>query len=107
MITITPQAADQIRKAAGQIGADNLLLRLAARKEGDGKFEYGMGFDERQTTDLQYTSNGIQVLVAVACKDLLEDATLDYVELNPGDFRFIFINPNDPTHTTNPAGQPA
>ena len=25
-------------------------------------------------------------------------ATLDYVELNPGEWRFIFINPNDPSH---------
>ncbi|HLD14338.1 MAG TPA: iron-sulfur cluster biosynthesis family protein [Burkholderiales bacterium] len=99
MITITEPAAEQIRKAAGQTGADNLFLRLAARVEDDGKFEYGMGFDERQEADVHWTSNGIHVLVAETCKSLLAGATLDYVELNPGDFRFIFVNPNDPTHT--------
>ncbi len=98
MITITEQAAGQIRNAAGQTGADNLLLRIAARVENDGKFEYGIGFDERQDTDVRWTSNGIHVLVAEACENLLEGATLDYVELNPGDFRFIFVNPNDPAH---------
>ena len=64
-----------------------------------------MGFDERKDTDTHWTSNGIHVLVAEACKDLLEGATLDYVELNPGDFRFIFVNPNDPTHATASAGK--
>jgi iron-sulfur cluster assembly protein len=27
--------------------------------------------------------------------ELLEGMTLDYVELEAGDFRFIFVNPND------------
>lgn len=103
MITITEQAANQIRSAAVQAGVDALFLRLAARVEDDGKFEYGMGFDERQDNDTQWASGGINVLVSAACKDLLEGATLDYVELNPGDFRFIFINPNDPAHATTPA----
>ncbi len=102
MITITEQAANQIRSAAVQAGVDALFLRLAARVEDDGKFEYGMGFDERQDNDTQWASGGINVLVSAACKGLLEGATLDYVELNPGDFRFIFINPNDPAHVTTP-----
>jgi iron-sulfur cluster assembly protein len=25
-------------------------------------------------------------------------AVLDYVEINPGEHRFIFTNPNDPSH---------
>jgi len=107
MITITEPAADQIRKAAGQTDADNLFLRIAARVEDDGKFEYGMGFDERKDTDTHWTSNGIHVLVAEACKNLLEGATLDYVELNPGDSRFIFVNPNDPTHATASVSKPS
>ena len=107
MITITEPAADQIRKAAGQTDADNMFLRIAARVEDDGKFEYGMGFDERKDADTHWTSNGIHVLVAETCKSLLEGATLDYVELNPGDSRFIFVNPNDPTHATASASKPS
>ena len=103
MITITEQAANQIRKAAEQTGANPLYLRLAARVEDDGKFEYGMGFDKHKDNDTHWVSGGIDVLVSDTCMDLLEGATLDYVELNPGDFRFIFINPNDPTHAAAPA----
>jgi iron-sulfur cluster assembly protein len=99
MITITEQAAAQIRKAAKQTGAVNLFLRLAAKIEDGGKFEYGMGFDERKDNDTLWESGGVSVLVSAACKDLLEGATLDYVEINPGDFRFIFVNPNDPAHS--------
>ncbi len=102
MITITEQAATQIRQAAEQADAANLFLRLAAKIEDDGKFEYGMGFDERRDNDMLWQSAGVRVLVAPACKDLLEGVTLDYVELNPGDFRFIFINPNDPAHARTP-----
>ncbi len=98
MITITEQAVEQIRKAAEQTGAANLLLRLAAKVEDGGTFEYGMGFDERKDNDELWQSGGVSVLVSPGCKDLLEGATLDYVELNPGDFRFIFMNPNDPAH---------
>jgi len=103
MITITEQAAVQIRKAAEQADAANLYLRLAAKIEDDGKFEYGMGFDERRDNDALWQSAGVNVLVSPSCADLLAGATLDYVELNPGDFRFIFINPNDPAHAQSPS----
>ena len=29
---------------------------------------------------------------------MLRGATLDFVELEPGDFQFIFLNPNDPNY---------
>ncbi len=44
------------------------------------------------------SSEGIQVLVSPGCVELLTGATLDFVEINPGEPRFIFINPNDPSH---------
>lgn len=100
MITITEQAVEQIRKAAEQTGAASLFLRLAAKVEDGGKFEYGMGFDERKDDDTLWEAGGVSILVSPSCKELLEGATLDYVELNPGDFRFIFTNPNDPAHNS-------
>jgi iron-sulfur cluster assembly protein len=30
--------------------------------------------------------------------ELLKGATLDFVELEPGQFNFIFMNPNDPEY---------
>ena len=46
MITITPQAAAQIRKAAEQADAEDMYLRLAAKRADDGNIEYAMGFDD-------------------------------------------------------------
>ena len=98
MITITPQAAEQILKSAQQAGLKETCLRLAARLGDKGAIEYGMGFDDKAEDDLQVECGGITVLVASGSVELLTGATLDYVEINPGERRFIFINPNDPSH---------
>ncbi len=99
MIKITPAAAEQIRRSQEQAGAQDLALRIAVKLEDDGSFTYGMGFDSRKDSDVELQSEGIEVLVAENTKEALLGATLDYVELNPNEFRFIFINPNDPAHT--------
>lgn len=98
MITITPQAAEQILKSAQQAGIDPVCLRLAARLGDKGVLEYGMGYDEQAEGDTQVVSGEIKVLISAGCVELLAGATLDYVEINPGEQRFIFINPNDPSH---------
>jgi iron-sulfur cluster assembly protein len=58
-----------------------------------------MGFDDMGAQDQIYTSEGIDVLIADPCRELLRGATLDFVEINPGQPEFIFTNPNDPRHT--------
>lgn len=98
MITITPQAAAQIRRASEQTDSEDMYLRLAAKREADGSIEYGMGFDDMGGQDQIYTSEGVQVLIADSCKELLRGATLDYVEISPGEHEFIFSNPNDTRH---------
>ncbi len=95
MITITPEAAQQIAAAAEQSGAAGMALRIAARLESDGSIGYGMGFDEERDDDLDFTSEGISVLVSADCGPLLAGTVLDFVEYQPGDYRFIFMNPND------------
>ena len=98
MLTITPQAAEQIRHSAQQADAKDLCLRLAARLDGKGTIEYGLGFDAKADTDVQVDADGIQVLISAGSVELLTGATLDFVEINPGEKAFIFINPNDPSH---------
>ena len=95
MITVTSTAAEQIRQAATQNDADGMALRIAARREFDGSIQYGMGFDDGNDEDMQIDAEGMTVLVAPEHQELLNGATLDFVELTPGDFRFIFVNPND------------
>lgn len=99
MIIITPEAAEQIRKSAQQqTDAKPVHLRLAARLGDKGAIEYGMGFDDKAEGDLEVVASDIKVLISPGSVELLTGATLDYVEINPGELRFIFINPNDPSH---------
>jgi len=98
MITVTPQAAEQIARSEQQAGAGSACLRLAARLDDKGVVEYGMGFDDKADEDTRMDANGITILISPGSIELLSGATLDYVEINPGEWRFIFINPNDPSH---------
>jgi iron-sulfur cluster assembly protein len=98
MITVTPQAAAQIAKSAQQAGPGNVCLRLAARLGDKGVIEYGMGFDDKADGDTQVVSNEVTILISPGSIELLTGATLDFVEINPGEWRFIFLNPNDPSH---------
>jgi len=98
MITVTPQAAEQIAKSTPQAGPGEACLRVAARLDDKGVIEYGMGFDDKADGDTQVVANGVTILVSTGSVELLTGATLDYVEINPGEWRFIFVNPNDPSH---------
>ncbi|MDP2156006.1 MAG: iron-sulfur cluster assembly accessory protein [Sulfuricella sp.] len=95
MITVTAKAAEQIHQAATQSEAEGMFLRIAARRGMDGTIQYGMGFDEQSEEDVTVNSEGVTVIVSPEYMNLLNGAVLDFVELDPGDFRFIFINPND------------
>lgn len=100
MITITPAAAEQIRTSARQGQMDGLAMRIAATKNPDGSIHYGMGFDDNQLDgDVHITSEGIDVVVSESSMQLVQDMTLDFVELEPGSYQFIFMNPNDPGYT--------
>jgi iron-sulfur cluster assembly protein len=97
MITITPAAAEQIRQSAKQGRMDGLAMRIAATKNPDGTLHYGMGFDDNQLDgDLHITSEDIEIVVSESSMSLVQGMTLDFVELEPGSFQFIFLNPNDP-----------
>ena len=96
MITVTPEAQKQIRIAAQESGVDQLSLRLATKKNPDGSFDYGMGFDTVGDDDLAFSFGEIEVIFDAQFGQMLNGATLDYVEIEPGQFTFIVLNPNDP-----------
>jgi len=98
MITLTPEAAKQIRFSAKEGNLEGLPIRVAVTKNNDGSLHYGMGFDDVKEDDTSYTSDGVDVVVSEASKDLLTGTTIDYVELEPGNSQFIFMNPNDPDY---------
>ena len=100
MIKITPAAAKQIKASATEGNMHGLAMRIAARRNPDGSIHYGLGCDDQQIEgDVHITQQGIDVIIGEASKLLLEGTTLDYVELAPGEYQFIFMNPNDSNFT--------
>jgi iron-sulfur cluster assembly protein len=98
MFKVTSAAADQVRAAAQQGGTEGMALRLAASRRADGSIEYRMGFDEADEDDIRFNSEGVEIVMAPEYVPLLDRATLDFVELQPGEQQFIFLNPEDPSY---------
>lgn len=90
MFTLTSAAAQQIAQAAQDAGAQDAVLRVAARREADGSIGYGMGFDDIEDGDMRLQIQDVHIVIAPHHADLLEDTVLDFVELEPGQYSFIF-----------------
>ena len=87
MITVTAEAAKQIKLSAKQGKSEGMPLRIAATRNEDESIHYGMGFDDSE------------IIVSPISAELLNNTVLDFVELEPGKQQFIFMNPNDPGYT--------
>jgi len=90
MFTVTPEAAKQIELAVQNSDAQDMALRIAAKRNPDGSVEYGMGFDDIADEDMKLDLNGIAVVIGPEYQAILDATVLDFVELNPGEFNFIF-----------------
>jgi len=99
IIALTKNAAQKIQESAETTNTQEMSLRIAVSTSQDGSFEYAMGFDDSfADTDMKITSSGVNLVVSESSLPLLKDMVLDYVELEPGEFHFIFLNPNDPSY---------
>ena len=103
MFTLTSAAARQIQQAAMQSGAKDMPLRIAARPEADGSVQYGMGFDDATDNDMKLVLDGVAVLIASQYQELLDETVLDFVELAPGEFNFIFMDASVARNAPAPA----
>ena len=91
MLSVTPSAAREILAAAVRSNAAGMALRVAARQTADGSIEYGMGFDEPRDDDAPAEFGGLTVLVGSPSLPLLEATVLDFVEVAPDRYDFIFM----------------
>ena len=98
MITVTEEAARQIKLSAKQGKSEGMPLRIAATRNEDNSIHYGMGFDDSKEDDITVTSRDVEIVVSPVSAELLKDTVLDFVELEPGKHQFIFMNPNDPAY---------
>ena len=100
MITITPAATEQIRSSAEKGDMRGLPMRIAAKRNPDGSIHYGMGFDDNKLDgDMHFDADGIEVVIGESSALLMEGTTLDFVEIEPGTWQFIFMNPNDANYS--------
>jgi len=98
MFQFTDSAAEHIKLTAAQANGQP-VLRVAAKTNSDGSIEYGMGFDDASEGDVEIKNNDATVIIDAMSIEILEDTTLDYVEIEPGQYNFIFMNPLDPNYT--------
>jgi iron-sulfur cluster assembly protein len=98
MITVTPAAAAQIKISAEQGKTDGMSLRIAATRNDDNSIHYGMGFDDNKEDDITVNTSDIKIILSASSAELLKNTTIDFVELEPEKYQFIFLNPNDPDH---------
>jgi len=98
MFSISDAAIIQIKKQVEENKTETLFLRFAATIGTDRSIKYGMGFDELKEDDVQLELGGIKVVLDQTSSDLMDEAKLDFVELEEKDFQFIFINPLDPNY---------
>jgi iron-sulfur cluster insertion protein len=98
VITLTDSAASKVKELLEAEGANDLALRVAVRPGGCSGFSYEMFFDGDVAADDQQATFGhddkqVQVIVDQASAQLLEGATLDYMDgLNQAGF--AITNPN-------------
>ncbi len=98
MLKLTSAAVGQVLAAAKQSGTEGMSLRLAAQRKPDGAIDYRMGFDDVGEDDIRLNCDGVDVVMAPESVPLLDQAVMDYVEIEPGQFHFIFMNPKDPAY---------
>ena len=101
MITVTPEAAEQIRESARHGKLEGVPLRVAVTRLEDGSFHYALGFDDNSHDgDRSFQSEGIDIVIAPPSMDMLNGTVIDYVDLE-GKMEIVFINPNDPAQQAN------
>lgn len=105
MFSLTEIAAKQVIEASKQSNCEGMALRVAAKYKEDGSIEYGMGFDQKQESDLASSQHGVEVLMDPQSAELLDECIMDFVELEPGKQEFIFMNPADPHYVPPKSGK--
>lgn len=103
MFTLTPAAAARILDSAQESDAVGMALRVAAKIEDDGQLTFGIGFDDEREHDLSYECEGLTVLIAPPSRDLLEGFQLDFVEVQPDEWQFVFKQTQAPGGSCPPS----
>ena len=97
-LSFSPSALEQIKKSVKESENGSMGLRIAARMTADESVDYGIGFDEAKEDDIKFECDCITILISSDNEEMLHGAHVDFVEIEDGQFHFIFLNPNDPNY---------
>ena len=95
---ISDAASKQILASSESSSSKDWPLRIAVNVDGNGKFNYLMGFDKSKEEDLRLKINKVEIIIAPDSMINLKNCKLDYVEIDKDKHEFIFLNPNDPAY---------
>ena len=99
MIKISPAAASVFKKEIDKEENKGFKLRIAVMKKDGNNFHYALGFDDNITSnDEALNVDGVEVIMSKASLEICSGMTVDYVEMEKGQFNFIFLNPKDPNY---------
>ncbi len=93
MITLTPEAARQIRAMHAELHAPEKRLRVFIESGGCSGFQYGMSFDDPKADDVTSESEGLQILVDPASHAYLDGSHIHFDDGLQGK-GFEIKNPN-------------
>lgn len=93
MITLTPRAAEQIRRMQKELGAEDKALRLLVESGGCSGFQYGMSFDDTKPEDRRCESEGVAVVLDQTSAAYLDGSLVDFDDGLQGK-GFEIKNPN-------------
>ena len=81
LVSLTPNAASKIRELMAEEPAGEAeVLRIAIQGGGCSGFQYGLGFDRgSQEGDLEFTSEGVTVVVDPFSAPYLQGASVDFL----------------------------
>lgn len=115
MITITPEATQQIQNMLTAEAIPNLFLRIGVNEGGCSGFSYGMGFDDEQKdSDHVIDAEGFRIVVDQDSMKYLQGLRVDFQPSAMGG-GFTLDNPNASVtcgcgssfRTASDAGKPA
>jgi len=93
MITLTPRAAQQVRKMKADLATPNKLLRISVENGGCSGMQYGMSFDDRQAADTACESEGESIVIDPTSVEHLRGTSIDFDDGLQG-HGFEIRNPN-------------
>jgi len=93
MVTLSPQAARQIRSMHAELNAPDKRLRVFVESGGCSGFQYGMSFDDAKADDVVAESEGLQILLDPASHAYLQGSRIEFDDGLQGK-GFEIKNPN-------------